>query len=82
VKDAFLKAYRNEFHQRLVQLSTTVLAPEAVLRIIEEGVASFSAADWVQAPARKACDIGARTDKIRRWAQERHAVLRQRLGAP
>jgi len=82
VKDAFLKAYRNEFHQRLVQLSATVLAPDAVIRMVDDGVAAFSTVDWMQAPARKACDITARTEKIRRWAQERHAVLRQRLGAP
>jgi hypothetical protein len=80
VKDSLLRAYRAEFDRRLVDMSKTLLSPQNVIALADEGEKAFSYRDWMATPARQACNVMARIETIRRWARERDAVLAARYG--
>jgi spore coat protein CotH len=76
IKDALFKSYRPEFERRLRELAAGVLAPDNVIRVIDEADARFSRADWRASPAVKECNVDARVQAARTWIRERHLALR------
>ncbi len=78
-KDAMLKAFKTEFDDKLKELVKTVLQPDNVDKVIDEGLANFSLDDWNQSPSDKACNVPASVNRIRAWAKDRAAVIMQRL---
>jgi spore coat protein CotH len=80
LKDAFFKAYREEYKKRLLELSKTVLAPAAVVEIVDKAAGVFSLDDWKASTATLPDQTGCTNplnnfNGVRRWAQERHDHL-------
>ena len=75
LKSAFIRAYRPELTQRLIDLSKTVLAPDNVLEMLDQAVTEFSMADWMAAPLVQTCDVQARIQRARTWGRDRHVAL-------
>ncbi len=78
-KDATLRAFRKEYDDRLRELARTVLAPDNVLKLIDEGAAAFNNEDWNQSPSTGRCDVKGAVEEMRTWTRARHAALVSRL---
>lgn len=74
-KDSFLKAYRPEFEARLKALSQTILHPDNVGSLVDEMLATVDPTEAAAAPAGLACSLEGTADRIKKFAQDRHAVV-------
>jgi hypothetical protein len=59
LKDAYLRAFRSEFIDRVKELDRTVLAPDAVAALAEELTASFQLDEAMLSPAGMSCGLPA-----------------------
>jgi hypothetical protein len=64
LKDAYLRAFREEFLAKVVELDRTVLHPDAVSALIDEVTAPYQADEAMLSPAGVAC--GTHTSAIQR----------------
>lgn len=81
LKDAFLKSFRDEFDERLLLLSTTVLHPDNVARLVDEVTAQANPTEAAQAPGGVACSFPGRAASFKSFAVARHSyVLRTVAG--
>jgi hypothetical protein len=64
LKDAFLRAYRDEFIARVVELDQTVLAPEQVTALVDQLTAPYRADEAMLSPAGVSCGVA--SDAVQR----------------
>jgi hypothetical protein len=79
LKDAFFKAYRAEFTQRMKELGRTLLNADAVTKLVDEAFTSFNRTDWSQAPV-QGCDPNTSANSLKAFIKARHDVVTSRLG--
>ncbi len=73
LKDSFLRAYRNEFIDRVRELAKTVLSPDNVWAATDELTADYAYEDAVQSPAGVACGVPATSiTRMKNFAVARH----------
>lgn len=78
-KDAFLRAYRPEYDQRIKTLNQTILHPDKVKRLVDEVYATADPALAAAAPAGLSCSFESAADTFKRFADARHSVVQTRL---
>lgn len=82
IKDAFIKAFRAEMWQRLVDLTDSgVLSPPTYAAKVDEAAATFSLADYAASPAVNACDFNAELARKRNFATCRQQDLSEIVDA-
>jgi hypothetical protein len=81
LKDAFLKAYRNEFDARLLELTNTLLHPTNVHALVDGVLAQANPTEAAQAPAGVACSFSGDASAFKSFATARHAEVNNRLSA-
>ena len=64
LKDAYLRALRAEFIQRVIELDQTVLHPDAVAALVDQLTAPYQLDEAMLSPAGVSCGLSA--DSIRR----------------
>ncbi len=75
LKDSFLRAYREEYVDRLFELNNTLLLPENIDRYVDDAAAMASPADAAGAPAGVACNFTSRVSSFKSFARQRHTVV-------
>jgi len=76
LKDAFLRAYRDEFIARLVELDQTVLAPEQVSALVDQLTAPYRADEAMLSPAGVSCGMAAEAvQRLKDFAYARSARI-------
>jgi hypothetical protein len=76
LKDAFLRAYRDEFIARLVELDQTVLAPEQVTALVDQLTAPYRADEAMLSPAGVSCGMPAdAVQRLKDFAYARSARI-------
>ena len=77
LKSAFLKAYREPYRARFMELLGTTLSPDNVSRLFDQALADWDPQSWTQSPALAKCDGNARIAAARTWLTARYAALSQ-----
>lgn len=78
-KDSFLRAYRTEFEDRIKELNQTLLHPDKIKQIVDEIYAAADPDAAAAAPAGTSCDYQGEVDSFKRFVDERHQVIIDRL---
>jgi hypothetical protein len=73
IKDAFIKTYREELHQRLRELASKELAPAAIDAHIAKQLAGYDMAEASTALSRAVCNPTGLAGRIRSFATGRNA---------
>ncbi|WP_053333150.1 CotH kinase family protein [Haliangium ochraceum] len=83
-KDAFLRAFRSEFEQRLREVNANVLTPENVNRVVDEIAASMheDEADAALSSVGGECALQPAVQQFKDFASARHAHVSNLLGTP
>ena len=79
MKDFFLKAYRQEFDDRLLLLNNTLLHPDNVSRLVDEVTARANPTEAQQAAAPASCSFPARATSFKAFAAQRHVVVNTQI---
>ena len=79
LKDAFLKAFRSEYEERLLELNETLLTPEKMNEFLDRVLAEANPAEANQAAAPMSCSFSAAAATMRNFAVVRQRVVRQAI---
>ncbi len=80
LKDAYLRAFRDEFIERTKELDKTVLHPDAVAELMDEVAARYQADEAMAAPGGTSCGPPLEDmNRLKRFAYERSTRLSQGL---
>jgi hypothetical protein len=77
LKSALIKAFRDEFRARFVELVGSVLRPDNVNKLLDEAIADWDQRAWEESPAVGRCDMPAKVAAARAWLTQRYAFLQQ-----
>jgi hypothetical protein len=81
LKDSFLRAYREEYLDRLFELNNTLLRPENINRYVDEAAAMANPTEASRAPAGSACNFASRVGTFKAFARQRHATVNRLIAA-
>ena len=79
MKDAFLKAFREEYDDRLLELNNTLLHPDNVARLVDAVTAEANPQEAAQAPAGIACSFPGRATTFKQFAVQRLTVVNTKV---
>ncbi|MBN1419171.1 MAG: lamin tail domain-containing protein [Planctomycetes bacterium] len=79
MKDAFLKAYREEYEERLMLLNETVLHPDNIKRLVDDVTAQANPTEANAAAARLSCSFPSAASSFKSFADRRYAYISQLL---
>ncbi len=79
VKDSYLKTYRSEYDERLLELSQTVLTPENMDLFLNRVLAEANPAEANQAATRLSCNVTSDANVMRNFARRRQQVVFDRI---
>jgi len=79
MKDAFLKAFRQEYDDRLLLLNNTILHPDNVARLVDEVTAKANPAEAQKAPAGLQCSFPGRAATFKQFAVQRQGIVNTKI---
>jgi len=81
LKDSFLRAFPEEYQDRLFLLNNTILHPDNFEPLVDEAFAMANPAEAAQAPAGVACSIQGRVGSFKAFIRSRHTVINNTIAA-
>ncbi|HLU48364.1 MAG TPA: CotH kinase family protein, partial [Planctomycetota bacterium] len=81
LKDAFLKAYREEFRDHLLFMNNTILHPDNIDALVDIVTAESNPAEAAQSPAGVACSFPGRAASFKAFARQRFEIVNRLAGA-
>ncbi len=79
LKDAYLKAFRSEYHERLRALNNTILTADFIHPLVDRVLAAADPAEANQAASPMSCSFYTDATSFKNFASTRHAVVNQRV---
>ena len=81
LKDGFLKAFRSEYEARLLELSNTLLHPDAVAALVDEVSARANPTEASQSASGFSCDFASSAAGFKAFAARRQRLVNERLSS-
>jgi hypothetical protein len=81
IKDSFIKAFRDEYRDRLAELNNTVLHPDTINALLDDAVAQFNQAEATSAASAFSCNFAGAVSNMRSWAQRRFDYVNSQVSA-
>ena len=81
LKDGFLKSYRSEYEERLLDLTNTILHPDIVSDLVDSVTAQANPTEAAQAPGGVACSFTGKASEFKNFATTRHTLVNQELSS-
>lgn len=75
LKDAFFRAYPEEFQDRLLLLNNTLLHPDHIAELVDQVTAESNPAEAAAAPSGVACSFPARASSLKSFATQRFSYI-------